>query len=287
MKSQQTLITLFTTAVIAILNPSQSAAADSADQLLACRIAAEKQYASAAIEFRRLAISSTDSERAGYYWGAAYMYSKAEKSELALKMLDYADETAADEAPNLLLRIDCAINAGHYEEAEFYAASLAESSNADLQRMAGLRQLKLNLLGGKQKEVTEQLPQLDQPVKTAVSAYLSGSDKSPLIGGLLGTVPGLGYAYAGEYANALRSLILNSIFIYGMVETADHDNWGAFAVITFFEITWYSGSIYGGIDAADRYNRRRLSACLQVIDSHSAYRPELSRLPAIAIKYRF
>ena len=73
-----------------------------------------------------------------------------------------------------------------------------------------------------------------------------------LFGGVLGLVPGLGYAYSGEYANAVRSLILNSLFIWGMVETADDDQWGLFALVTFGEFTWYSGSIYGGIDAAHR-----------------------------------
>ena len=65
------------------------------------------------------------------------------------------------------------------------------------------------------------------------------------MGGLLGLVPGLGYAYSGEHANALRCLILNGLFIFGMVHTAENDDWGAFSVISFFELTWYSGSIYG------------------------------------------
>ncbi|MBN1558006.1 MAG: membrane protein insertion efficiency factor YidD [Lentisphaerae bacterium] len=84
--------------------------------------------------------------------------------------------------------------------------------------------------------------------------------RSPRLGGILGLVPGLGYAYSGEYANALRSLLLNGIFIWGMVETAGEEQWGGFAVISFFELTWYSGSIYGGIDAAHRFNARQRGA---------------------------
>ena len=34
------------------------------------------------------------------------------------------------------------------------------------------------------------------------------------LGGILGIIPGLGYAYSGEYSNAARSLILNSLFIF-------------------------------------------------------------------------
>ena len=100
-------------------------------------------------------------------------------------------------------------------------------------------------------------------------------------------IPGLGYLYAGEQANALRSLILNGLFIYGMVQTGEDEEWGAFSVITFFEITWYTGSIYGGIDASHRYNQRRLQTCLQVIDDQSRFTPDLRKLPAIALKYSF
>ena len=71
----------------------------------------------------------------------------------------------------------------------------------------------------------------------------------PWVGGVLGLVPGLGYVYSGEFANGARSLILNGLFIWGMVETAEREQWAAFSVLTFFEFTWYSGSIYGGAEA--------------------------------------
>ena len=74
----------------------------------------------------------------------------------------------------------------------------------------------------------------------------------------MGLIPGFGYFYSGEYASGLRAILLNGLFIYGMIDTADKDEWGAFAVISFFEFTWYGGSIYGGIDAAYRYNRQRV-----------------------------
>ena len=100
-------------------------------------------------------------------------------------------------------------------------------------------------------------------------------------------IPGLGYAYAGEYANAIRSLILNGLFIYGMTDTAEDEHWGAFSIITFFELTWYSGSIYGGIDASHRYNQKRLQASLQMIDDHSRFKPDLNQMPAVVLKYQF
>jgi hypothetical protein len=72
-----------------------------------------------------------------------------------------------------------------------------------------------------------------------------------------------------------------------MVDTAEDDSWGAFSIITFFEITWYTGSIYGGVDSAPRYNRNRLQACIQIIDDQSVFNPDLRKMPAISLKYSF
>ncbi len=121
----------------------------------------------------------------------------------------------------------------------------------------------------------------------ALKAYERGRDKRPALGGVLGMIPGMGYAYAGEYANAFRSVILNALFIYGMVDTAQNNHWGGFAVITFFEITWYTGSIDGGIDASHRYNQRRLERTLQEIEGDSRFQPEWEQLPTILLRYAF
>ena len=103
-----------------------------------------------------------------------------------------------------------------------------------------------------------------------VSNYAKGKDKSPFIGGLLGIIPGMGYAYSGEYGNMLRSLLLNGIFGWAMIATAEDEEWAVFSVATFFELTWYTGSIYGGIDAAHRYNKNRLDETLRDIRGPSA-----------------
>ena len=121
----------------------------------------------------------------------------------------------------------------------------------------------------------------------ALDNYEAGHDKKPALGGLLGVVPGMGYAYAGEYANALRSVILNSLFIFGMVTTAEDEQWGGFAVITFFEFTWYSGSIYGGIDASHRYNQKRLDDCVRDINGEASFVPDYEPMPEVALKFVF
>ena len=101
----------------------------------------------------------------------------------------------------------------------------------------------------------------------------------------MGIIPGLGYVYSGEYGNAVRSLILNALFIYGMVDTAQEDQWGGFGIITFFELTWYTGSIYGGFDAAHRYNQERLLSVAEEIDGDLNLRPDFAKFPVIRLRY--
>ena len=100
-------------------------------------------------------------------------------------------------------------------------------------------------------------------------------------------VPGMGYAYSGEWANALRSLLLNGLFAWAMAETAEDDEWALFGVCTFFEITWYSGSIYGGIDAAHRWNERRGAETERVL-REAAGRPEpvMGMLPVLRVEFK-
>ena len=108
----------------------------------------------------------------------------------------------------------------------------------------------------------------------ALEEYANGKDKSPLIGGLWGLIPGAGYFYSGEPANGFRSLLLNALFIYGLIDTAEKEQWGAFTAIAFFEVTWYSGSIYGGMDSAHRHNKERLDETLYAIDGQTSYHPD-------------
>ena len=261
-----------------------------ATQQLANELISEKQYQSAAVEYRRLALTAKQApDRAGFYWGAAHAYLSNHNGDLALKMLDYAEEasdTYASEAT--LLRLECALERNDTDSANFYAESLMKSSSEPFQHIARSRQARIALhQGNADTAATIMQPIANKQTEVAIAQYASGRNKSPKLGGFLGMVPGLGYAYAGEYANALRSLILNGLFIYGMVDTAEDESWGAFSIITFFELTWYTGSIYGGIDASNRYNQKRLQACIHVIDDQSQYTPNFRKLPAIVLKYQF
>ena len=273
-------------------------------QVLANELASEGNHRAAAVEYRRLALSEIEPEpRAGYHWAAAYEYVQAKDYDLASKMLDRVDEDSRNlTAPTLLLRGETAIRSGKTEEAAFYYQSILKARPDALSTIgqtnfyfkakaaAARRLAHTQVAAGAICQAQQSLasaPADNSVTLKALDGYARGHDKKPWLGGLLGVVPGLGYAYSGEYANALRSLILNGIFIYAMADTGHHEEWGAFSVITFFEMTWYTGSIYGGVDAAHRCNQERMDECLKVLDQASGFSPDLRQIPLVSLQFEF
>jgi len=261
--------------------------ADETTFVLASELLIEKDYSLAAVEFRRFAMEAGDpAGRSSAYLYAGYAYLQDRNNISAGEMFDRAEE--ADEASSYATEL-ALLNAENARQANdpdtalyFYDALAADSDQADYQTFSLRRSAAIQLRQGDPaatRQYLERSPMDESRSLQALQTYLDGKDKSPLAGGLWGLIPGAGYWYSGEAANGLRCLILNSLFIYGMVDTAQDEQWGAFAVIAFFEITWYSGSIYGGVDAAHRHNRDRLDAATHAIESDMSYRPD----PAVVV----
>jgi len=260
---------------------------------LALALQADAQYRSAAVEWRRNALQTTiPSEQAGYYWAAAYQYLKANDPGIAEKMLDAAEEVSWDiEQPALLLRAEAAALRNDRNAAAFYWGSLRRATTApDAERMARRKLATYAIQAGdlpQARTLLAESPGDESRALAALENFDRGRDKNPRVGGLLGMLPGMGYAYAGEYGNAIRSIILNSIFLFGMVDTVEKEQWGAFAAITFFELTWYSGSIYGGIDASHRYNQNRRNDLYESIQDHARFAPDWEAIPRISLEFTF
>lgn len=256
---------------------------------LAIELSAEKDHAGASVEFRRLALSTDDArERAAFFWRAAYETWQAGDALRAESLLDRAEDAQGLPSESVaVLRGELALARRQPAEAAFHFESAARTASGDARAYALRRQASAHLRARTPDAALRAAAEAGPDAERSVRDYLAGRDKKPALGGWLGIVPGLGYAYAGEYANAARSLILNGLFLWGMVETADDERWGAFAVITFFEITWYSGSIYGGLDASHRYNRRRLGQTDAALTSAFALRPDDQALPTLQLRYRW
>ena len=260
---------------------------------LAQELSGEGQHESAALEYRRLALSETKAQtRGGLFWAAAYEYTQARQWNLAPALLDRAEDSDRELKPvALLLRAEVASAEKKHVEAVYYLQSaVGEKTTSDMRKFVVHRVAGEHLRAGQGEQARTVLSQASDDETVALAAlnsYEQERDKSPVLGGVLGLIPGLGYMYAGEYANGLRRLILNGLFAGAMVYSGVEDQWGAFAVISFFEITWYSGSIYGGIDAAQRYNRARQERCLEAVQGQATFVPDFKQLPIVSLQFRF
>ena len=249
---------------------------------LALDLLKENSHELAAVEFRRFAMETDQQpEQSAAFLYSGYAYLQAGQGLSTEEMLDRAesaDRASAYANEHSLLSAENARLMKDPDTALYFYDLLSEDpENSDFQTFAIRRSAAIELARGDILAARIQLENSlgDETASLrALDAFANGKDKSPLIGGLWGLIPGAGYWYSGETANGFRSLLLNSLFIFGMVNTAQEEQWGAFAAIAFFEVTWYSGSIYGGVDSAQRHNKDRLDAAIYAIDGRTSYQPD-------------
>ncbi len=277
-----------------ILFAAAGAAGAAEPAQLALQLDADGQRAAAAIEFRRLALADDNAgNSARWLWLAAREYALGGKWDLSNRMLDRVEDAAprALSAPVAWLRAENALQERDWTTAAFHFDSLQLKADEDDVRefaargSAAARLREMDVPGARQA-LAAAPGDLDS-ARQAIDRYAGRYDKKPWVGGVLGIVPGLGYIYSGEYANAARSILLNSLFIWGMAETAEDDEWAVFSVLTFAEFTWYSGSIYGGIDSAHRHNQRRLDAAVNAVRGEKRLAPDLAQVPVFTLKFEF
>lgn len=90
-----------------------------------------------------------------------------------------------------------------------------------------------------------------------LSALALESDwKSPTVAGWLAIFPGAGYYYAGHKQSALSSFIVNILFFWSTAQAFESDQNILGGFLTAFSLSWYSGNIYGSVQAARRSNTR-------------------------------
>jgi len=114
--------------------------------------------------------------------------------------------------------------------------------------------------------------------------------KSPGLAGALAIIPGGGYLYCKRYRDALISFLINGALIYAAYEAFDNDLIALGSLITFVEIGFYSGNIYGSISSAHKYNRDRQSGFVDHLKKN--VRIKLSSRPQnkgleLSLQYRF
>ena len=100
--------------------------------------------------------------------------------------------------------------------------------------------------------------------------------KSPALSGILSIVPGGGYLYCHRPKDALMAFLLNGGLIWAAAEAFDNNSPALGSVITFVEIGFYGGNIYGGISSAHKYNARKIDAFIDALKKNHKIRFSLN-----------
>ncbi len=81
--------------------------------------------------------------------------------------------------------------------------------------------------------------------------------KSPVVAGTLAAViPGAGHLYTQRKRDALVAFLLNGVFIWSAVELFEDEKYVTGAIVSFFELGWYTGNIYSAVGSAHKFNER-------------------------------
>lgn len=95
-------------------------------------------------------------------------------------------------------------------------------------------------------------------IRTEIGAGNSYPKKNPVLAGIFSLIPGAGYLYCGRYQDALVSLILNGALFYASAEAFDRDSPALGAILSVAGLGFYSGSIYGSITCAHKFNQKQV-----------------------------
>ncbi|MBM4279634.1 MAG: hypothetical protein FJ137_02365 [Deltaproteobacteria bacterium] len=114
----------------------------------------------------------------------------------------------------------------------------------------------------KARELFDTIARSDAPRAASARGVVDAIDRKgelpmrdPLVAALLSVVPGGGHFYLGQWATGVTSLGWNALFIFAAVSAWLTGDWGIATVLTFAELGWYSGSMFGAIAGAYRHNR--------------------------------
>lgn len=98
--------------------------------------------------------------------------------------------------------------------------------------------------------------------------------KSPVLAGVLSIVPGAGHLYIGEPVVGLAALAWNGLFSFALYESIRREQLGVAVLLGALETLWYTGTIFGAVSGAQKYNRDVRLQALEALRARSDDRPE-------------
>jgi len=93
-------------------------------------------------------------------------------------------------------------------------------------------------------------------LKEQIEPLVGYRSKSPVLGGILSIIPGLGHVYAGRFGDGIRSLLINIAFVSLSYFSFKEDMPALGAVFGVIEASLYAANIYGGVNAVNQENAR-------------------------------
>ncbi|MFO7838845.1 MAG: tetratricopeptide repeat protein [Desulfosalsimonadaceae bacterium] len=91
--------------------------------------------------------------------------------------------------------------------------------------------------------------------------------KSPVLAGIFSIIPGGGYLYCGRYQDAAVAFFVNAALMGASYESFESDLEVLGSLLALVDLGFYSGSIYGGISSAHKYNRAEYRRFIEEVKS--------------------
>ena len=113
--------------------------------------------------------------------------------------------------------------------------------------------------------------------------------KESVLAGILSIIPGAGYLYCERYRDALIAFLLNGGLIYAAYESFDEDLYALGGIISFVELGFYTGNIYGAVNSAHKYNRSKTRQFIEnlKLNSKISLSPGPGNGLILSFQYRF
>jgi tetratricopeptide (TPR) repeat protein len=269
--------------------------------MFAERLMREGEYFRAITEFRRFLFYAPDDPRcpmAHFSIGLAFYrgenYTEALQTFRAVAQR-YPDTAYGKQA--WLWQGESLLRQGQYVAAEqLYTEMTERFSHEEIGQKARYQRAWTFLYRRQWREAVTQFEQVAPGSEMYQNAQLLAREalagerlvmKSPVLAGAFsGLLPGSGQLYNGRLGDALLAFFLNSLFIIGAIEAVHSNAHVVAGILSFFEMGWYAGNIYGAVNGAHKYNRHTTETFLRNLDNRfQRLLPETRQTPMLGVQF--
>lgn len=106
------------------------------------------------------------------------------------------------------------------------------------------------------EEVGQESPFYDRALHNIdlIGEYSDYPTRDPVLAGVLGIVPGLGYVYSGHPYTGLASMALNGLLAWATIDAFEDGDTAEGITFSIFASGFYLGNIFGSYKSAERFN---------------------------------